>query len=173
MRRLSAILLLVFYAGALPLAALAQEAPGLAVEPLSRVDVARRINQTTTADPAAVRVVDANGAPAKGVEVVFQLPESGAGGDFFRGRTPTKRVVTQTNGEGIASVKKFKANGEVGAFTIRVAAAYSGHTATGELRQHNVDLARSNADLHPGGLFGVFFIFGVSVSALVSALLML
>jgi hypothetical protein len=173
MRRLSSVFLLALCAAALPLAVLGQDTPPLAVELLGGADVALRINQTTDSDPVSVRVLDATGAPVKGVAVAFQLPMKGPGGDFLRGRAPAKRFVTQTNDKGVASVKKFRANSEPGDFTVHVAASYSGHTAAVELRQRNVDLARSNADVKPGGLFGSFFIFGISVSALVSALLML
>jgi hypothetical protein len=79
-----------------------------------------------------IRVEDENGRPVNEADVLFLLPDGGAGGAFSDGATTAR---TRTNPLGLAAVRAFRLNKIAGEFQIRVEAAWHGQRATGTIRQ--------------------------------------
>jgi L-ascorbate metabolism protein UlaG (beta-lactamase superfamily) len=82
-----------------------------------------------------VEIRDANGRPAAGAEVTFELPGSGPGGSF----SGWMRAQTVRSDEaGRAAPTNFMPNGETGPFEIRVSAASGTLTGKATIAQTNV-----------------------------------
>lgn len=92
-------------------------------------DIKRKLGR----DPV-VEVRNENDRPVAGAQVVFSLPESGAGGTFAGGQ----RVFSTTSDpNGMASARGLKPNGTEGRFQIRVTATLGGKTGTVTITQSN------------------------------------
>jgi hypothetical protein len=85
----------------------------------------------------AVRVT-AGGRPLSGVQVTFQLPDSGPSGSF-RGENGrrTLMLARATDKNGRAEAKSFSPNQELGAYTLKVTAVQGNQLASVEVRQAN------------------------------------
>ena len=85
----------------------------------------------------AVRVT-AGGRPLKGVQVTFQLPESGPSGSFQGEHGRRSSVfVTSTAVDGKAEARSFRPNKESGAYILKVTAEQGDRSASAELSQAN------------------------------------
>jgi hypothetical protein len=85
----------------------------------------------------AVRVT-AGGRPLNGVQVTFQLPDSGPSGSF-QGENGRRTLILarDTDKNGRAEAKSFSPNQELGAYTLSVTAVQGNRSASVEVRQTN------------------------------------
>ncbi len=81
-----------------------------------------------------IEVQDDAGKPVPGAEVIFLLPDSGAGGTFTGG---SRRYVTTTDAAGRAAAKGLRPNATEGRFHIEVTAASLGRTGSAVISQSN------------------------------------
>jgi hypothetical protein len=92
------------------------------------------VKQRVNREPI-VQVEDENHKPIAGAAVIFFLPNQGPGGTFSNG---TNSLTTTTNAEGRAVARGIRFNNQAGAMEIRVAASFSGQTASATITQTNV-----------------------------------
>ena len=71
--------------------------------------------------PLVVQVLDVNGRPVEGAEVVFRFPLDGPSATFRNGNTSQ---TVRTNGQGQASALNWMSNNQTGTFNVRVTATY-------------------------------------------------
>lgn len=123
-----------------PLVAPASQAPpasrelgGLRMVVLQGEGAFNDIQRKTGRDPV-VEVRDENDRPLAGAQVVFSLPESGAGGTFEGG---IRTFTTTSDPNGMASARGLKPNSVEGRFQIRVMASVGGKTGTVAITQSN------------------------------------
>ena len=90
--------------------------------------------RAASASAPAVEVRD-NGQPVEGAEVVFQLPQVGAGGNFHGW---LKNQTTKTDAQGRAVAGGYAPNSEEGRFNIKVTATKGAKSATAVISQSNV-----------------------------------
>ena len=114
-------------------AALAGQEPGrLQIRVLEGEGALNNIKQKVAHNPA-VEVVDENGRPVAGAEVVFTLPFSGPSGTINGART----FQGKTDAEGRIAMSGMKPNDTEGRFVIKVDASKDG-------RQGNIVIAQVN-----------------------------
>ncbi|MFN0167904.1 MAG: hypothetical protein ACKV22_15875 [Bryobacteraceae bacterium] len=94
---------------------------------------ANNIKAKVAAQPA-VEVRDEKGQPVSGAEVIFQLPASGPGGQFFG---TLRSHTVRTNEQGQAKASGLTPNEELGKFQIRVTATLGPKTAEAFVNQSN------------------------------------
>ena len=70
--------------------------------------------------PLVVNVLDQNGRPVEGANVVFRFPLNGPSADFPNGE---KAKTARTNADGQAAAVGWAANGQVGSFQVHVTAS--------------------------------------------------
>jgi len=123
-----------------PLVAPAAQAPatnrelgGLRLVVLQGEGAFNDIQRKTGRDPV-VEVRDENDRPLAGAQVVFSLPESGAGGTFEGG---VRTFTTTSDPNGMAAARGLKPNSVEGRFQIRVIASLGGKTGTVAITQSN------------------------------------
>ena len=82
--------------------------------------------------------VTAGGRPLSGVQVTFQLPDSGPSGSF-QGENGRRTLILAgaTDKSGRAEAKSFRPNQESGAYTLKVMAVQGNRSASVEVRQTN------------------------------------
>jgi hypothetical protein len=117
------------------------QAPGVADQDLKiailQGDGATHFVNYSHFETPAVRVT-AGGRPLSGVQVTFQLPDSGPSGSFQGENGRRTRILTRTtNKEGKAEAKSFSPNQELGAYTLKVTAVQGNQSANAEVRQAN------------------------------------
>jgi hypothetical protein len=81
-----------------------------------------------------VEVKDENGSPVENAKVVFQLPETGAGGSFLDG---SRTFVGTSDRQGRAAAPVIKPNKVEGQFAIVVSASKDGNSGRAEIRESN------------------------------------
>jgi hypothetical protein len=111
----------------------AQDSGGLRITVLAG-ESATNFVDTGRATAPVIQVVDAQGEPVAGAEVVFESPASGPSVTFFGA---THRVAVQTDQEGRAQPSLALPNTYEGPFSIEVSAAYNGLTAAATIQQTN------------------------------------
>ena len=85
--------------------------------------------------PLVVEVLDKNSRPVEGANVVFRFPLNGPGATF-RNQQTSKTV--RSDGRGQAAATGWLANGQVGAFEVRVTASYGNETGETTVTMSNV-----------------------------------
>ena len=85
--------------------------------------------------PIVVEVLDRNDMPVLGADVVFHFPTSGPGA-FFSGQKTTRTV--KTNAQGEAAATDWTDNGQIGKFTVQVAARYGNQIGDSTFTMANV-----------------------------------
>lgn len=104
------------------------------------------IQQHRAKEPV-IQVLHEDGEPVVGASVVFQLPDTGAGGAFA---DDAKMLSVQTDDKGVAVAHGLVPNQIAGEFQIRVTASYHGETASAMVSQINAEPAaakKSNTKL--------------------------
>ena len=159
---ISAILaLLLIRAGVL-----AQPSAGLQIIALQGSAVTHLVGNRRTEVPV-VSIRDANNRPVEGASVTFVLPSTGPSGTFGKDKRELT-VVTKANG--VAEAKRFRPNGELGEYVIRVTASHSGSAGTLELKQANAASPTAAASRKSGGKMIGVYILAIGAVALISAL---
>jgi hypothetical protein len=111
----------------------AQDSGGLRIAVIAGEGATNYIDTSRAAAPV-VQVLDAQGEPVAGAEVVFESPSSGPGMTFFGA---THRAAVLTDQEGRAQPTTVLLNTYEGPFTITVSANHDGRTATSTIQQTN------------------------------------
>ena len=106
------------------------------------------IKQRVNREPI-VEVEDENHKPVAGAAIIFFLPNQGPGAAFANG---ANTLTTTTNAQGQAVARCIRFNNQAGTMQIRVAASYSGQTASAIITQTNVLGAASSGGSAGGGM---------------------
>jgi hypothetical protein len=69
--------------------------------------------------PLVIQVLDPNGRPVEGADVIFRFPTDGPGATFSNGQTSQ---TFRTNSTGQAAATRWVANKRIGTFQVRVSA---------------------------------------------------
>jgi hypothetical protein len=85
--------------------------------------------------PLVVQVLDQNGRPVEGADVVFRFPVNGPSAAF-----PDQKnsLATKTNADGQAAATGWRANGQVGTFQVRVTATRANEMGEASVTMTNV-----------------------------------
>ena len=105
------------------------------------------VKQRVNREPI-VQVEDENHKPVAGAAIIFFLPNGGPGGVFANGSTT---LTTTTNAQGQAVARGIRFNNQAGSMQIRVAASFSGQTASAIITQTNV-VGASASGASSGGM---------------------
>lgn len=92
--------------------------------------------------PLVVQVLDENGRPVEGAQVVFRFPAQGPGVKLPDGKTSQ---TTTTNADGQARALGWTANGEIGTFPVRVTATRRNEFGEATLSMSNIASAADGA----------------------------
>lgn len=112
----------------------AQTPAGLQIVIVEGEGAINNVKQRVNREPI-VQVEDENHKPVAGAAVIFFLPNQGPGGAFANG---SNSLTTTTNAEGRAVARGIRFNNQAGSMEIRVAASFSGQTASAIITQTNV-----------------------------------
>jgi hypothetical protein len=115
--------------------------------------------RTGTVTPPIVEVRDEFMRPVAGAEVVFQLPDSGAGGTFAGGATET---TAKTNAAGQAGAPEFQLNDKEGHYFIQVTARLAGRVGTTRIAQSNSKTMSSTGPTASRGRSKVWRVLGIA-----------
>jgi hypothetical protein len=85
--------------------------------------------------PLVVQVLDQNGRPVEGADVVFRFPVNGPSAVFPDQKTS---IATKTNADGQAAATGWKANGQAGTFQVRVTATRANEMGEAVITMTNV-----------------------------------
>jgi len=85
--------------------------------------------------PLVIQVLDQNGRPVEGAEVIFRFPPQGPGAAFANQKTSQ---TTRTNVQGQAAATGWVANGEVGSFQVHATATYGNQMGEKTISMSNV-----------------------------------
>lgn len=85
--------------------------------------------------PLVIQVLDQNGRPVEGAEVVFRFPLNGPGATFRGGNTS---VTVRTNGQGQAAAVNWMANDQTGKFSVHATATYGNQMGEVTISMTNV-----------------------------------
>lgn len=116
------------------------------------------IQQHRAKEPV-IQVLHEDGEPVVGASVVFQLPNTGAGGAFADG---AKMLSVQTDDKGVAVAHGLSTNQIAGKFEIRVTASFHGETANAVVSQINAEPAAAKKG--NGKLFLILAIAGAAAA---------
>ena len=109
--------------------------PGLEILPVESAGTQHRVGSKFT-NQIDVKVIDERKRVVPGAEVVFQMTPGTTGASASI--ADLNLLVTQTDVDGIASLKGLRANGAAGRYQIHVNASFEGKSGRGDIEQENV-----------------------------------